>query len=242
MRLAHTALIVAVGDSPWTASPSRTKAFLYARTLEYRPTLRTRLSTRFNFAIRRGYFNGVNPCVRLEPFTIPDRTPQIFNLRGNRPMPGLVQNPPPLTFAWFVLSTYAGLRPEEAQKTRWEMINFEEGWIRVEAQTSKVNQRRVVYPHPQALKLLKLARKLKSELPLTDGKLIVYRKFLTARLGMKQWPHDVTRHTAASMWLALTADAAQVANALGHSEGILHRNYKALVTKADAKQFWALAP
>jgi len=45
-------------------------------------------------------------------------------------------------FAWFVLTSFAGLRPEEAEKTSWHHINFDEGWVRVEAQTTKVRQRR----------------------------------------------------------------------------------------------------
>ena len=49
------------------------------------------------------------------------------------------------------LLNFAGLRPEEAAKTTWAMINFKEGWIRVEAQTSKIRQRRVVYAPPMAM-------------------------------------------------------------------------------------------
>jgi integrase len=52
----------------------------------------------------------------------------------------------------------------------------------------------------------------------------------------------VTRHTAASYWLAETGSTTQVAEALGHSEDVLRRNYMALVTKAEAQEFWQLLP
>jgi len=54
---------------------------------------------------------------------------------------------------WFLLSTFCGLRPEEALQTTHSDIHFDEGWIKVEAQTTKVRQRRIVYPKSEALEL-----------------------------------------------------------------------------------------
>jgi hypothetical protein len=42
------------------------------------------------------------------------------------------------------------------------------------------------------------------------------------------------------MWLAEAGDAEKVALQLGHSVKILHRNYKALVTRKLAAEFWAI--
>jgi integrase len=210
--------------------------FVDAHGIKSRSTIRSRLATWFKFAVRRGYCPA-NLCDRLDPVKVTKHPPRIFTLdEVEKALKWLKENP--RAFAWFVLSTFAGLRPEEAQKTSWGMVNFKEGWIRVEAQTSKVSQRRVVYPLPRALALLKLAKRLKAELPLTDKQLQNERNGLRTALGFTEWPQDVTRHTAASMWLAMTGDAATVAHALGHSERILHRNYKALVTKSDAEKFW----
>jgi len=214
--------------------------FMDAQNLRSKPTVRARLSTWFKFGLRRGYC-PVNLCERLDAVKVPKAPVRIFTpeevetaLKWFRKQPR--------AFGWFVLSTFCGLRPEEAQKTRWAMVDFNEGWVRVEAQTSKVSQRRVVYPPPRALELLKQAKGLKSELPLSTKQLQMERNEFRVALELEEWPHDVTRHTAASMWLALTGDAAAVAHALGHSERILHRNYKALVTRAEAERFWALRP
>jgi len=78
--------------------------------------------------------------------------------------------------------------------------------------------------------------------PLTARTRKLDRKALRALLGWPVWKKDVTRHTAASMWLAHEASAAKVATALGHSESVLRKNYMALVTQEQAKTFWALRP
>ena len=62
------------------------------------------------------------------------------------------------------------------------------------------------------------------------------------RLRLAAVEKDCTRHTAASMLLAKTGAVEKTAFALGTSEGILRKHYMALVTKADAEKFWALAP
>ena len=214
--------------------------FMDAQNLRSKPTVRARLSTWFKFGLRRGYCPA-NLCERLDAVKVPKAPVRIFTPEEVETALAWFRKQP-RAFGWFVLSTFCGLRPEEAQKTRWAMVDFNEGWVRVEAQTSKVSQRRVVYPLPRALELLKEAKRLKSELPLTSKQLQMERNGFRLELGLEEWPHDVTRHTAASMWLALTGDAAAVAHALGHSERILHRNYKALVTRAEAERFWALRP
>lgn len=213
--------------------------FVQSYDIKSRSTIRSRLATWFKFGVRRGYCLQ-NLCERLEPVKVVKHLPRIFTIDEVKAcLKWLGDNP--RAFGWFVMTTFAGLRPEEAMKTTWKMINFKEGWIRVEAQTTKVSQRRVVYPLPAAMALLKVANKLKSELPLTEKQLQNERNGLRAALGFEVWPQDVTRHTACSMWLAEAGSAEDVALQLGHSVKILHRNYKALVTRKIAAEFWAIS-
>lgn len=210
--------------------------FLDGHNAGSRSTLRSRLATFFKFAVRRGW-RADNPCALLEPVRLVRQPPRIFTVdEVERALDWLRTRPK--AFGWFALATFAGLRPEEAAGTRWREVNFVEGWIRVEAQTSKVRQRRVVYPPDKAMRLLREAKRRGAQLPLTRKALQIERNELRRALGLAKWPQDVTRHTAASMWLAATGDAAKVAAALGHSEAVLHTNYKALVTKAEAVKFW----
>lgn len=213
--------------------------FLNDNGIRYRKTLRTRLSTLFKFAVRRGY-RADNPCNQLETITAPPLPIEVLTVNETVKCMGWFKDHP-RAMAWFVLSAFCGLRPMEAQKTRWSEIHFKEGWIRVEAQTTKMRQRRVVYPLPVALAWLRKAKRRKSELPLTTKQRTVELRELRAVLGWDEWKQDVTRHSAASYWLSTSGSAANVATALGNSESILRRDYMALVTKADAEKYWAIA-
>lgn len=212
---------------------------LDAHSLQYRPTLRARLSMLFKFAIRRGYRSD-NPCARLEPITSHKPPPRIFTVYQTAKAALWLAKNRPKVLPWFILSTFCGLRPEEAEKTTERMINFKEGFIRVEAQTTKVRQRRVVYPKPEAMALLQWSLK-HGGLPLDKDARRYALDGLKPHLGFKRWPKDITRHSAASYWLADLGSAEQVAEMLGHSEDTLRKDYKALVTREQAKAFWRLA-
>jgi integrase len=211
--------------------------YLDTKTSASRSTIRARLSTLFKFAIRRGYRLD-NPCARLEPIKFTRPPPQIFTVaQVRRAMAWL--NKHPRILPWFVLSTFCGLRPEEAEKTTRADIHLVEGWIRVEAQTTKVRQRRVVYPKREAMAMLKVAMK-KGKLPIRSQPRRRALRRLRKLLGFTAWPKDITRHTAASYWLADCESAASVAKSLGNSESVLMRHYAALVTREQAREFWAI--
>ena len=217
------------------------ESFLNSKNLRSRQTLRARLSTLFRFAIRRGY-RADNPCDRLESVKLIKNPPAILTVEQTRKCLDWLDSKRSRAFGWFVLTTFAGLRPEEAEHTAWDQIHFDESWIRVEAQTTKVRQRRVVYPHATAMAWLRRAKKQGAELPLARQPRRRAIRMLRTLLGFAIWPKDVTRHSAASYWLADSGNAAQIATALGHSENVLRKNYMALVTKAQAQEFWQLSP
>jgi hypothetical protein len=56
------------------------------------------------------------------------------------------------------------------------------------------------------------------------------------------WPQNVTRHSFVSYHLAEHENAAKTALEAGHSEAILFRHYRALVTPQAAAEFWAIRP
>jgi integrase len=217
------------------------ETFLDSKSIHSRQTLRARLSTLFRFAVRRGY-RADNPCDRLESIRIIKTPPVVLTVDQTRKCLEWLNTQRSRAFGWFVLTTFGGLRPEEAERTSWNEINFDEGWIRVEAQTTKVRQRRVVYPHSTAMLWLRRAMDRDAELPIARQPRRRAIRCLRTLLGFAKWPKDVTRHSAASYWLAETGNAAQVASALGHSESVLRKNYMALVTKSEAHEFWQLTP
>ena len=214
--------------------------YLDTKSLVSRKTYRSHLSGLFNFAVRRGYMTN-NPCERLEPVTVTPKCPHIFTVEETQSCLAWLQKNPRL-FGWFVLSTFAGLRPEEAEKTTWSDINFDEHWIRVEAEASKMRQRRVVYPMLMTFDWLKAVKAAGAEISTTRAIRSDGLKELRFVLGLKRWKKDVTRHSCASYWLSATGNASSVADALGHTETMLRKHYIGLCTKADAKRFWDLVP
>lgn len=213
------------------------ESFLNTKSLAYRATLRARISTLFNFAVRRGY-RVDNPCHRLESVTYHKPSPEILTpLQVGRCIVWLNRNPRGM--AWFILAAFYGLRPDEAQKTTWNKINLHTGTVTVDKQTTKIRQRRIVEcPHPKALELLKEAKRLESVLPIDRYIKRWIQTCLRQLLRLRRWPKDVTRHSAASYWLAIKPDAAYVSEQLGNSVSVLKRNYKALVTREQAVRFW----
>lgn len=223
--------------------------YLESKNLASWKTLRANLSTLFNFAIRRQYL-GANPCARLEGVKVHRSPVEILTQQevetcvaaicAVRPNP--VKGLPAISYRhalpWFVLTCLCGLRPDEARQIARKEINIEEGWIRVEVKKTKVRTGRIVYPLPEAMALLKASLPA-GRLPLSKESKRRVIKFLRAALGRKQWVKDLTRHTAASHWLAVCRSAKDCAESLGHSEAILERDYKSLVTVKEGQAFWA---
>lgn len=195
----------------------------------------------FSWVIRQGWRTD-NPLHRIERRRETARRPDILTPEEARRCLRWITTHRPNTLAWFVLTTFCGLRPEEALQTEWPAIRLDEGLVMVEAQTTKTRQRRIVYPLPSALDWLKHAQRMKATLPLNRMLMRRTQRALAEELGWPGWKRDVTRHSAASYWLASSQDAHAVAVALGHSEAILHRHYKALVTRAQAEEWLAIRP
>jgi integrase len=208
-----------------------------------RSTFKARLSTLFAFARRRRYHRE-NPCDAIEASTTVRATPSIMTVRQTARCLVSLRRGYPRGLAWFVLSTLCGLRPEEAERTTWSAIQLDtvEAHVRIDAQTSKIRLRRIVTPLPAAVTWLKIARDLGSELPLTRQVRRRTIRRLRDVLGWKVWPKDITRHTAASYWLALDGNPLNIAEQLGHSVAQLKTHYRALVTRVDAERFWRLVP
>ncbi len=217
--------------------------WLDTKRLAGRPTFKARLATLFNFAVKRGY-RPDNPCSAVEAPSAPRTAPSIFTVRQTARCLVFLRRRDPRALGWFVLSTLCGLRPEEAEQTPWDAVHIDNGeaHIRVEAQTSKVRQRRIVTPLPTAVAWLRMARSVGSELPMSSQVRRSAIRRLREMLHWEKWPKDVTRHTAASYWLAMDGNPVTVAEQLGHSVAQLKTHYKALVTRADAERFWGLNP
>jgi integrase len=196
-----------------------------------------RISGLFAFAKRRGYIRD-NPCDSVERVTVEAKPPAILTIR--QVMKSLVwaKRNAPRFLPYLVLALFAGIRPEEIDRLTWKSVNLKRGLVTIEAEGSKIRRRRIVHLEPCAVAWLELGGDL--PLPKMSRRRSVRR--LRNKLGFKQWPSDVLRHTAASMALAIKKDAAAVALELGNSPSILLKHYREIVDIETAKKFFNIYP
>ena len=153
---------------------------------------------------------------------------------------------------YLVLAVFCGVRPRELERAALTDLHLDECVFVVDAAKAKTRQRRVVTLPSAAVMWLRLWRKLHPDAvricPTNHERLL--RAFVR-RAGWKKWPHDVLRHTCATMLFAATGNEREVKVQLGHSanEETLHRHYRAVkmldghvVTREAAHNFFAITP
>lgn len=149
------------------------------------------------------------------------------------------------------LAMFLGIRPHEVRRSSRAEIDWEGGTFLVKGKHAKARSRRVVELPANALQWLLL---WDAECP---GAWIIPPNFerlwegLRTRAKLMPWPHDVLRHTAASMHLTAFESEARTKSMLGHNkdEETLFRHYRAVrgpdgkpLTRAVAMRFYDIRP
>lgn len=179
--------------------------------------------------------------------------------------------------AYLALATFCGVRPEEIKGSGANALHLSDHVFVVAGTVAKTGKRRPVDLPASAVAWLELWRSLCGE----DAPLIPrnFRKLWEALReraklkpagwsakrakkfadphaadgdeGLAQWPHDVLRHTTATMHYRLHENPAWIKVQLGHveKEETIHRHYRAVrlregepITKEMARRFWDLRP
>lgn len=197
------------------------------------------LRTLFSFAVRRGYARA-NVASLVGMPQRDELEPGILTVQEARATLGGVYSEHPDCLRYTILVLFGGARPEEARlmnekmvKARQDgetLINF--GLIDIPASISKTNRRRLIETNPTFQAWWSLGV---GELPLPEWKARKVRGFVSP------WPHDGLRHSFVSYHSALHGEVA-TSTAAGHSIAVMHRHYKAAVTKDSARQFFGLSP
>jgi len=149
----------------------------------------------------------------------------------NQQVASLIHHCPDNLRSYIWLCLCMGLRVSEANRT--QHITHRGGFLIIgEEAAVKTRTRRVceVLPgHEQYLPSIQRQRNLRNRL-----------NQLRDESGIARWHRNVMRHTAASHWLNHYQDEAKAALHLGHSPTMLHRHYKALVTRKESEEFFKL--
>lgn len=198
-----------------------------------------RLSSLFEFAVRRGYCPE-NPCSRVDRVKVDARAPIILSPRHVAVMLRWARAKIPHLLPYLVIGVFAGVRPEELSALDWSQVDLERGVVRIDV--SKVRRRRIVALSPNACAWLALWSRRSGPVCPRPITLRRARRRLRDRLLGGVWPQDLLRHTAASYMLARDGDAGKVAVQLGNSPVILLRHYRELVSAEHSAAFWGIMP
>ncbi len=141
------------------------------------------------------------------------------------------------------LMLWAGVRPAEVKRLRWDDIAWEDEVIMIRAKHSKTGGSRCVTLPPVLRRWLgKLCRGRHRTGPICPKNWA--KRWLTLRhiAGVLPWQQDVLRHTFASYHLKHYKNLLQLQIEMGHSSPQLLRtrylNMRGL-TKANARRFWS---
>ena len=145
---------------------------------------------------------------------------------------------------YLALGLFAGLRPEEAQKMRWEWIEQleeEKGIVQVKvpAGISKISESRYAELLEAGWNLIKPY--IKQSGPIGWSRRAFRRIRDKAGFAGLEWPADCIRHTYASNWLALHKERSHLAEIMGNSPAIIRRHYKRAIPIKDAEIYFKIS-
>lgn len=208
------------------------------------------IASLFRFAIRRKYLpkdaleeieavqQAKEDSGEIEIFT-PEEMREILNAARPEMVP------------WLAIAAFAGLRTAEIQRLDWSEVNLAQRHIEIKASKAKTAARRLApitdnlaaWLAPYAQPFGKLTDysswwnqfgKLAAEVTRLRTEREQPRKF--------EWKHNALRHSFISYRVASVQNVAQVALEAGNSPQMIFRNYRQLVTEAEAAKWFTITP
>lgn len=204
----------------------------------------------FNYAVKRGYCH-TNPCALIELPRKRKARPELLPAEYvHRLLAGCITHPHMADCLPYVaIGCFTGIRPEEMQRLRWEMFNFEAGFITIDGEDAKCGERGIVKMSANLMSWIRPIAKASG--PVLCKKVDKLRKlclvFLNATRppgipGLERWPHDCMRHGFASFHYGFHRDIGEVCAMLRHGTGqlVFINNYYIVRDPAEAVYFWTM--
>jgi len=202
----------------------------------------TKISQLYGYSLRRKWVDS-NLTEAIDRPAVDDTQPEIFSVEQAELL---------LTHAdefdllpYIALGLFAGLRSAEMGRLDGSSIKFDERIISIGADVAKKRAQRNADMQDALLAWLEPCKdKLKKGGPIVDQhKFRQNKELLLEAAGIESWPSNGLRHSFASYHLAKFCNSDNTSYQMGHrSTELVHRFYKALVSKADAEAFWNLRP
>jgi integrase len=214
---------------------------LWIQTLNVGPqtqnNFRAVLSAMWTFAVRRGYA-AANVIQLVDKSSVVRDHVATFSVEDlTRLLAAASHDYRPV----LAIGAFAGLRPEEINKLRWEDLDFHERTIRVNASAAKTRKKRFA----------EISDNLRAWLQPYTGRtgfvappnLQKLRRATMKTAKVEKWPADVLRHSFASAHYAFHKDPARTAVIMGHrDQNMLLTHYRDLMKPSEAARYWNLLP
>ena len=195
------------------------------------------LSAMWTFAVRREYASSNIVQFIDKASVVRDHVP-VFSVDE---LQRLLNAAPTDYLPVLAIGGFAGLRPEEVNKLRWEDIDLKERIIRVNASSAKTRKKRFTEISDNLMAWLRpyLGRAGRVAPP----NLQKLRRATMKAAGIRHWPQDVLRHSFASAHYAFHRNPAQTALLLGHrDQDMLLTHYRDLMKPSEAAKYWQIGP
>lgn len=141
---------------------------------------------------------------------------------------------------YVAIGCFTGIRPEEMQRLRWEMFNFEAGYITIDGEDAKCGERGIVRMSANLISWIRPIAKTTG--PVLESKVDKLRTLCRIFLGLKRWMHDCMRHGFASFHYSFHRDIGEVCAMLRHGTGqlVFINNYYIVRDPSEAVYFWGI--
>ena len=213
-----------------------------------RNTSSAHLSSLWSFSIKRGWAM-VNPLKNLDRSHIPKPKIHILTAKQLRRLFVATMRLHPELLPLIAIEVFAGVRPIESEKIRWENVDMEDGILTVPDAIAKTRIGRHIEMHQTLKDWLEWHRSRGGK---TDGMIcphphMTLRRYLRQirqRAGLIPWHQDVLRHVFASASLASDwRDIGKLCLELGHSsQKMLHRHYARSMRRKDGLAIFQVRP
>ena len=151
----------------------------------------------------------------------------------------------------YAIAAFAGVRWGEIERLEWKDIHDNE--IVVTAGKAKTRSRRVVDIQPNLKtflapyqgkhgSVLPVAKEQETKGQPSRKRLERLRMKIEKEAGLVPWQNNCLRHSFISYLYAETNDEKFTASQAGNSPEIVHKHYRALVTRKEAEEFWNIRP
>lgn len=199
--------------------------------------------TLFRFARSRGWIaRDLSDEIAEVPVPKPEAIGEV-GVFTPRQFEAILQAAPDDIRATLALGGFAGLRTEEIHRLDWSAVKLAERVLIVGSKEAKTASRRVL-PIDESLAawLAPLAQASGPVDPSPTSKALTHRWRRVATKAGVEWRHNALRHSAISYKCAVGGDPSRVAFESGNSVRMIHQNYRALVTEAEGRAWFAVQP